>query len=794
LALLLVLFALAAASFSYGLITAIRSELDALDPSKARGDVDTVVYSAPNRFGERRVLAILRGDESRVLVASKDISPIMKQAIVAVEDKRFYEHNGVDVRGIVRALWQDIRSQSVVEGGSTITQQYVKNAYSRNEQTIGRKVREAALAWQLTQRWSKDRILTAYLNTIYFGNGAYGVLQAARTYFHGKSAAELTLPEAALLAGIPASPSLYDPVQHPVAARERRSTVLDQLFDQGRITAAERGKADAAPLPKPEEVRLPGTRGPAPYFVNYVTDQLVAEYGAERVFGGGLEVTTTIDLELQEQAREAIQKVLHQSNGPAAALVAINPRTGGVKAMFGGTNFRRSQFNLATQAERQPGSSFKPIVLASAFRQGIAPSTRIASKPIEIDAGDRVWKVSNYEGTYLGEVDLARAMISSDNSVYAQLTKIVGPRSIVDTAKQLGIRSKLPAYFSIGLGAVAVNPLDMTRAYATIANDGQRVDGSIMGDRPRVVRTVKLRRTGEVRQNEPVRKPILTKSQAETITSILEQVVEQGTGKRADLGVRTAAGKTGTTDDYGDAWFVGYTPELAVAVWVGYPNELRPMETEFNGEPVAGGTLPALIWKAFMSKALADEPPRSFNPAPYLPSTSLRVVFRDGRWRRDNGYCPNTRVISYFSESPPSTTARCYANEVSVPTLVGRSIESARSALASVPLTPDVIYVPAEPKTRPGEVVRQLPRSGGFLSANGTVRIFVTAAPDGLVPNLVGSSLPAARERSRKLRLKLRVRYGEGPSGTVLQQSVEAGIAVRPGLPITLLVGRGSTS
>ena len=794
LALLLVLFALAAASFSYGMITAIRSELDALDPSKARGDVDTVVYSAPNRFGERRVLAILRGDESRVLVPSKDIAPIMKQAIVAVEDKRFYEHNGVDVRGIVRALWQDVRSQSVVEGGSTITQQYVKNAYSRNEQTIGRKVREAALAWQLTQRWSKDRILTAYLNTIYFGNGAYGVLQAARTYFRGKSASELTLPEAALLAGIPASPSLYDPVQHPVAARERRSYVLDQLFDQGRITAAERRKADTAPLPKPEDVRLPGTRGPAPYFVNYVTDQLVAEYGAERVFGGGLEVTTTIDLDLQEKAREAIQKVLTRSNGPAAALVAINPRTGGVKAMFGGTNFRRSQFNLATQAERQPGSSFKPIVLASAFRKGIAPSTRITSKPIEIDAGDRVWKVSNYEGSYLGDVDLSRAMISSDNSVYAQLTKIVGPRSIVETAKQLGIRSKLPAYFSIGLGAVAVNPLDMTRAYATIANEGQRVDGSIMGDRPRVVRTVKLRRTGEVRQNEPVRKPILTKSQAETITAILEQVVEQGTGKRADLGVRTAAGKTGTTDDYGDAWFVGYTPELAVAVWVGYPNELRPMETEFNGEPVAGGTLPALIWKAFMTKALADEPPRSFNPAPYLPATSLRVVFRDGRWRRDNGYCPNTRVISYFADTAPETTARCYANEVSVPTLVGRSIDSARVALASVPLTPDVIYVPAEPKTRPGEVVRQLPHGGGFLSANGTVRIFVTAAPDGLVPNLVGSSLPAARERSRKLRLKLRVRYGDGPSGTVLKQSVEAGIAVRPGLPITLLVGRGSTS
>jgi penicillin-binding protein 1A len=793
--LLLVLFALGAASFSFGLLTAIRSELDALDPSSARGDVDTVIYSAPNLSGERRVLAILRGNESRVLVASKEIAPIMKQAIVAVEDKRFYEHNGVDVRGIARALWQDIRSQQVVEGGSTITQQYVKNAYSRNEQTIARKVREAALSWQLTQRWSKDRILTAYLNTIYFGNGAYGVLQAARTYFGGKSAAELTLPEAALLAGIPAAPALYDPVQRPSAARQRRDFVLEQLADQGRITASELRRAEATPLPKPENVRLPGTQGPAPYFVSYVTDQLVDQYGdPKRVFGGGLEVTTTLDLELQEQAREAIENVLKDPDGPAAALVAINPRTGGVKAMFGGTNFRRSQFNLATQAERQPGSSFKPIVLASAFRQGIAPTTRISSKPVRIDAGDRVWKVSNYEGTYLGEVDLARAMVSSDNSVYAQLTKIVGPRAIVDTARKLGIRSELPAYFSIGLGAVAVNPLDMTRAYATIANDGQRIDGSITGDRPRVVRSVKLLRTGEVRQNEPVREPVLTKSEAVTITSILEQVVEQGTGRRADLGVRTAAGKTGTTDDYGDAWFVGYTPELVVAVWVGYPNELRPMETEFNGEPVSGGTLPALIWKAFMTKALVDEPPRSFDPAPYLPSYGLRVVYRDGRWRRDNGYCPGTRVISYFADSPPKSVAACYANEVSVPLLVGRSVESARVALESVPLTPDVIYVPAEPRTRPGEVIRQLPRGGGFLSANGTVRIFVSTARDGLVPNLVGSSLPAAQNLSRRLQLKLRVRYGEGPSGTVLKQSVEAGIAVRPGLPITLLVGRGSTS
>jgi penicillin-binding protein 1A len=793
LALLLVLFALSAAAFSYGLVFAIRSEIAGLDPSNPRGDLDTVVYSAPNKFGQRRVLAILRGDESRVLVKSEEIAPIMKQAIVAVEDRRFYEHNGVDLRGIGRALWQDIRSTGVVEGGSTITQQYVKNAYSRNEQTIGRKVREAALAWQLTQRWSKDRILTAYLNTIYFGNGAYGILQASRTYFGGKSADELTRAEAALLAGIPASPGLYDPVQRPGAARARRDHVLGELFDQGRISRTEYVRAVATALPRPEDIRLPGTRGPAPYFVSYVTDQLVATYGADRVFGGGLEVTTTIDLDLQEKASEAIQKVLTDSNGPAAALVAIEPRTGRVKAMFGGTNFKRSQFNLATQAERQPGSSFKPIVLASAFRKGIAPATRLTSKPIKIDAGDRIWPVTNYEGSYLGEVDLRTAMIHSDNSVYAQLTNIVGPKAIVSTAHELGIRSTLPAYFSIGLGFVAVNPLDMTRAYATIANEGKRVDGSLTDNRPVVVDKVRMRRSGKTTTNKPIEHSVLSKEEAETITAILEQVLEQGTGRRARLADRTAAGKTGTTDDYADAWFVGYTPDLAVAVWVGYPNELKPMETEFHGEPVAGGTLPAQIWKAFMTSAHEEELPQSFNPAPYLSASDVRVVFRNGRWRLDNGYCPNTRVISYFAGEAPGTTATCYANEVSVPVVIGRSVESARVALQSVPLNADVVYVPAKPRTRPGQVVRQQ-RRGGFLSANGSVRLWVSAAKDGLVPNLVGSSLTDARQRSRKLKLQLEIRYDDGPTGTVIEQSLEPGIAARPGLALTLVVGRDPTS
>ena len=333
----------------------------------------------------------------------------------------------------------------------------------------------------------------------------------------------------------------------------------------------------------------------------------------------------------------------------------------------------------------------------------------------------------------------------------------------------------------------------MTRAYATIANDGKRVDGAIMGDVPRVVQAVRFRKSGKSRANEPVARTVLSPGEAETLTSILKDVVGQGTGRRAQLGGREVAGKTGTTDNYGDAWFVGYTPELAVAVWVGYPNELKPMETEFNGEPVSGGTLPALIWKAFMTGALDDEEPQSFASAPYIPAWDVRVVNRGGGWRLDNGYCPGTRLISYFAGRAPAKTATCYANEVTVPVVIGRSVESARVALESVPLAADVIYVPAKPRTRPGEVVKQQPR-GGFLSANGSVRLWVSTAKDGLVPNLVGSSLPDARERSRKLKLALRINYTDGPAGTVLEQSLEPGIALRPGLPITLLVGRGSTS
>ena len=793
-----VLFLLSGVAFTLGLVRAVASEIPSLDPARqqAANQVDSVIYATDRRNpANKRVLAVLRGDESRVLLSNIDeVAPIMRQAIVSVEDRRFYEHNGVDLRGIARALWEDIRSKGVVEGGSTITQQYVKNAYVRNQQTIARKVREAALAWQLEQKWSKDRILLAYLNTIYFGNGAYGIQQAARTYFQ-KGARRLTLAESALLAGLPADPSLYDPTQHPRAAAARRAYVLQTMVDQGKITVRQSERANAAPLPQADDVRLPGTRGPAPYFVNYVKDQLIAKYGAGRVFGGGLRVTTTIDLELQELARKAIEKILRSDTGPAAALVAIDPRDGSVRAMFGGTNFRRSQFNLATQAERQPGSAFKPIVLATAFRQGISPLTQFDSKPVEIDAGDRIWRVTNYESSYLGRVDLARAMVSSDNAVYAQLTKLVGPKAIVATAHALGIRSELAPYFSIGLGAVAVNPLDMTRAYATLANRGKRVDGSLLGDRPRVIQKVEFARSGKTLENAPVAKEVLPQGESDLLTSILEDVIVAGTGKRAALPDRPAAGKTGTTDNYGDAWFVGYTPQLAVAVWVGYPDALKPMLTEFGGKPVAGGTLPAEIWKEFMTHALKQQgdDPEPFAPTPYLPAQERRIVWRGGSFKLDNGYCPGTSVIAYFAGRGPATEAKCYANEVTVPIVLGLTVDAARSRLAAEPLGADTIGVPARAGTQPGFVIKQEPR-GGFLSAGDTVRLYVTR-PDpryGLVPNLVGSSLADARARLAKARLKPRIVLGKGAAGTVVEQAPRPGVAAGPGLRVRLVVGRAT--
>jgi len=743
--LLLILFVLGSLSFTFGLVTSVASEIPSLDPARLQQrEVDGYIY---DRKGSR-VLAVLRGKQSRILVGSKGISDRMKLAIVAIEDKRFYEHRGVDIHGILRAVLQDVRHKQVVEGGSTITQQFVKNTYTKSQRSIGRKLKEAALAWQLEQRWSKDRILTAYLNTIYFGNGAYGVQQAALTYFH-HGADKLGWAEAALLAGIPSDPSRYDPATNPQAARERRNLVLKSMLDQGDITYAEYANASKAKLPSAEDIHLSGERGPAPYFTNYVQQQLIDRYGAGRVFGGGLRVRTTIDLNVQRFARQAITKWLTNPNGPSAALVAVNPRDGSVLAMIGGNNYRKSQFNLAVQGERQPGSSFKPFVLATALKDGISPDSDFESGPVQIPLGDKIWYVHNYENSDLGRISL-------------------------ETATEVS----------------AVNPLEMARAFSAFDNRGVRVDGAAFGNHPRAISFVRNEAGRMVDNNLPVARPALTANTAALVTSLLQGVVRAGTGKNAQLSDgRPAAGKTGTTENYGDAWFVGYTPQLVTAVWVGYPTSLKPMLTEYHGDAVAGGTFPALIWKSFMERTLAylHAPPTDF-PSVSLPySVPRTVTYRNGQLELDNGNCNSTKQLLYFAGERPARTANCKVNEVEVPSVIGRTISQANARLIGQPLTPRYVYEPAKPLQKLGVVVHQFPAKG-TLSSYDKVTLVVPKALQGAVPKVVGLRLGRAKARLERHHLKWKVDGNPPPSAKVIAQTPRWNVAGRRGLVVTLVV------
>jgi penicillin-binding protein 1A len=688
-----------------------------------------------------------------------------------------------------RALWNDITNQAVVQGGSTITQQFVKNTQLTSKKTIGRKLFEAALAWQLEQRWSKDRILTAYLNTVYFGNGAYGVEQASRIYFH-HDAAVMKPAEAALLAGIPEDPSLWDPVANPKLARARRNLVLKQLYLQHYLTTSQYVNSLVYPMPNPAKVSLPSTQtNAAPYFANYVKDQLVHELGPQRTFGGGLRVRTTLDVDLQRVAREAIASVLPASSGPTAALVVLDAQDGSVLAMVGGRNYHHNQFNLATQGERQPGSAFKPFVLATALRENIAPSsTLVSSKHVTINAGGRLWQVNNYEGEALGPIPLSTAIVVSDNSVFSQLTALVGPRNVAATATDLGITTPLQGYFAIGLGAEPATPLEMARAYASFADGGARIDGSIFGNAPRAVAEIKTGSSIDV--NRPLRHDVLTSTQAEVINQLLQGVVQSGTGKAAAIPGREVAGKTGTTENFGDAWFVGYTPQYVAAVWVGYPDKLVPMLSEFHGHAVAGGTFPALIWKAFMQKALALKkwPPESFTPPPSLYAAPVTVVNRGGLLERDNGVCHNSAQLEFYGGQGPSRVATCKPNEVEIPDMVGHTIADAKTRLGGQPLTPAIVYKPAKTGDRIGYVVGQFPRKG-TASAYDKITLVLAKSLHGVIPRVVGLKLPRAEKKLARLHVRVRTKGDTG--GRIVKQSIAPHTASAPGLTIVLTLKRG---
>jgi penicillin-binding protein 1A len=626
-------------SFVFGIFISVASDLPSLTKFSTLKDAKSSILL--DDLGHP--LGVV-SQQNRVIVTPGQIPQIVKEAVISIEDKRFESNSGVDVRGIGRAFVQDILHKGSVQGASTIEQQFIKNALqAQSHRTILEKLREAALAFQLSHKWSKEKILTAYLNTIYFGNGAYGIESAAQTYFGkdvnhlgcGEPSQELCVQqlqpwEAALLAGIIQSPTAYDPATHPVAARERRDIVLRQMLDQGYITPSVYQQSIAQALPADKDIQVPTEQTiegiDAGYFTSWVQQQVIERYGAPRAFDGGLKIKTTLDIDLQHAAEHAVNAYLESPEGPTASLVAIENSTGEVRAMVGGRDYSTTPFNLATNGQRQPGSSFKAFDLAAALEDGISPDSTWTSKQKEFIVpgthGQEKFIVHNDEGNYTGSNTLTGATAFSDNSIYAEVGLKVGTKRIARLAHRMGITTPLSTNPAMTIGGltVGVTPIDMAHAYETLAHGGRRVSGTLAEHgQPVAIQEVDagphvLPDGNHKDVNHVQTKSVLPQSIAETETSMLETVVQYGTGKAAAIG-QFAAGKTGTTSNYGDAWFVGWDSKYTVAVWVGYPDKLIPMTTSFNGGPVLGGTFPALIWHDFMTSALGIDKTRAEHAA-----------------------------------------------------------------------------------------------------------------------------------------------------------------------------------
>ncbi len=734
-------------SFVFGMFMAIASDLPSLDN---RAEYDNARNSVLlDDLG--RPLGVL-SHQNQILVTPEQIPRIVKDAVIAIEDKRFQTNSGIDLRAIGRAFVQDILHSGAVQGASTIEQQFVKNALqAQTHRTLFEKLREAALAYQLAHRWSKEKIITEYLNTIYFGNGAYGIESAARTYFgedvnhlgcgtpgHVLCVQQLNPAEAALLAGIIQSPSGYNPVTFPAQARARRETVLKQMLEQGYLNRMQYEEATAQALPAAKDIQPPRqilVEGvDAGYFASWVSQQIIERYGATRAFTGGLQIRTTLDLNMQRAAEQAISGYLPGPEGPTASLVAIENSTGEVRAMVGGRNYDETPFNLATEGERQPGSSFKAFDLAAALEAGISPDSVWSSREktfiVPGTHGREKFVVHNDEGNYTGSNTLTAATAYSDNSIYAEvgLSPKVGTHRIARLAHRMGITTPISTNPAMTIGGlnVGVTPLDMAHAYETIAHGGQRVSGTLVSEsQPVGIQEVSAgSHTLPDGHHHDVEHAVLTRvlpsGVAETETSMLETVLQYGTARSAALGT-FAAGKTGTTSNYGDAWFVGWNKKYTVAVWVGYPNKLIPMTTDFNGTPVLGGTFPALIWHNFMVSAMTIEKERAEKTSAKGKPTGT------GTTGSTTGQSETTASPSAGPEAPSSHTTPAAPHTPNTPNTPSSPQQPATPQTPATPSQP----APSEPAPAPTPTPAApapntpAPSGGGGGTAGGT------AAPGG---------------------------------------------------------------
>jgi penicillin-binding protein 1A len=648
-----VILALVVSGFTGAAVWMSSCDLNSLRPVDV--GQNSFVYAA-----DGSLLGSIPAEKNRQPVDLSDMSRWVARATVAIEDRRFWSHGALDYAGIARALFANVRAGHVVQGGSTITQQLARNLYIKTpSQTFGRKATEACLAIKLAREKSKRWILNSYINQVFYGNRAYGIEAAGQTYF-SKPARHLTLAQAALLAGLPQAPSVFDPFHRPQQAIARRDEVLRAMLANGYITATQYADTVADRHLHLKAGRL-YTRIREPYFFSYVRDELQKQYGSNTVRSGGLRVYTTIDPRLQRLALQAIKRTLPYSNDPAAAIVAINPSNGAIRAMTEvSPGNPKNQVNFASSARRQPGSTFKMFVLATAISEGISPSTQYLSAPFKYDPSETgscdtdpptAWCPETYDHSYVGSTSIENGTLRSDNTVYARLTLDVGPENVADMAYKLGVRTDLRttegAYVpSMGLGSRVVTPLDLASAYSTIAAGG-------IYSKPMAIRKVILpggKIDREAGWGVAERKRVIPDWVASEVTRILEENMTSGTGTGAYFG-GTSAGKTGTTDNFADAWFCGFTPSLEATIWLGYPRGEIPM-LAVHGIEVSGPTFPASIWRLFMEPAVKYAPfPKEFPVATHAPVWTSHTL----QYAMSGGYYSTSSSGGY---SAPSQTTQ----------------------------------------------------------------------------------------------------------------------------------------
>ena len=772
------------------------------------------------------LITVLHAGEDRVVVPFKKIPQDVRDAVVAIEDQRFYEHTGIDLKALLRAAYIDATSGRIVEGGSTITQQLVKQLYVGNEQTLSRKIKESVLAWQLEDKLTKDQILTKYLNTVYFGNGAYGIQAAARTYFD-EDAMQLTLPEAAMLAGLIRAPVDYDPVAHPTHARARRNKVLEAMLEQGMLDQATFQRAVSRPikLRMANEVQHEYI---APYFVDYFKEWFLSNprFGAtvqdryNLLFKGGLRITTTLVPRLQAEAERAVNSILTYRSDPFAAMTVIDPRTGYVKAMVGGRDYwnerdPNARLNLATGGStgRQTGSAFKPFALVAALENGLTPQTSLNGSFAHIPLQNGTyWEPKNAEGNGYGTISLETATVNSVNIAYANLEAelgggdaYVGAQKIVEAAERMGIRccphtseprTPLEAVPATVLGANEVSTLEMASGYGTLAFGGQHVQPTPVVSITQPDGTVLYEA-----QSNP--KQVVNPAVVSIADDILQKVVQYGTGTAANLG-RPQIGKTGTNSDFTDAWFVGAVPQLVTAVWVGFPQGQVPMccGAVRIGE-VFGGTWPAQIWHAFMYNAVRNLPVRDFPTPPEVQYVTLRVdVTQDCL---ANPFTPpmDIQTLQYIAGTEPHLKVCKEPSSyefLPVPSVIGMQQDPATSLLRSSGFNVKVVY--ATSTQREGTVIAQDPAAGQQLQMTSTVTITIARGRPSpsttLVPDVVGKTQASAEAALRQAGFAARVISDaecdpadptcDYRQGVVWAQSPAAGSTANEGTIVTIRV------